>query len=216
LWQFVTGNELYHHGILGMRWGVRRWQYKDGSLTPAGKKRAAKLAKKYRETTSSEISPAVKTKRKIEDMSNEELAERVVRNRLEADYMRSLSDKQAMIKKTEPFIKKFTKETLLPKLASSLGDALKRHTDKIIDDLWEEKLGPAMGIDKYDMAKQIKSAKSKADLKRELNRIIEEDARKRMYDDWVNNDMWNKIYEDAFNKRSNNNNNNNNNNNGTP
>lgn len=31
--------ELYHHGIKGQRWGIRRFQKKDGSLTPAGKKR---------------------------------------------------------------------------------------------------------------------------------------------------------------------------------
>lgn len=31
--------ELYHHGIKGQRWGIRRYQKKDGSLTPAGKKR---------------------------------------------------------------------------------------------------------------------------------------------------------------------------------
>ena len=30
---------LYHHGILGQKWGIRRFQNSDGSLTPAGKKR---------------------------------------------------------------------------------------------------------------------------------------------------------------------------------
>ena len=35
-------NELYHHGIKGQRWGVRRYQNKDGSLTAAGRKRAQK------------------------------------------------------------------------------------------------------------------------------------------------------------------------------
>lgn len=34
--------ELYHHGTKGMRWGVRRYQNKDGSLTPAGQKRYAR------------------------------------------------------------------------------------------------------------------------------------------------------------------------------
>lgn len=32
-------NELYHHGILGQKWGVRRYQNPDGTLTAEGKKR---------------------------------------------------------------------------------------------------------------------------------------------------------------------------------
>ena len=38
-WICTRQNELTHHGIKGMQWGVRRFQNKDGSLTTAGKKR---------------------------------------------------------------------------------------------------------------------------------------------------------------------------------
>ena len=39
---FISESELYHHGIKGMKWGVRRYQNPDGSLTPAGIKRLQK------------------------------------------------------------------------------------------------------------------------------------------------------------------------------
>lgn len=52
----IKDGELYHAGIKGMRWGVRRYQNEDGSLTDAGKKRYNKYTDKaaaYRKSSES-------------------------------------------------------------------------------------------------------------------------------------------------------------------
>lgn len=49
--EYILGpdGELYHWGIKGMKWGIRRYQNKDGSLTPRGKKRYAQEEAKLKE-----------------------------------------------------------------------------------------------------------------------------------------------------------------------
>lgn len=39
MWQYNYTPELTHHGIKGQKWGRRRYQNSDGSLTPAGRER---------------------------------------------------------------------------------------------------------------------------------------------------------------------------------
>ena len=40
-------SEMSHHGIIGMKWGVRRYQNPDGSLTAEGRKRLEKKDAKW-------------------------------------------------------------------------------------------------------------------------------------------------------------------------
>ena len=56
-WTCTRQGELYHHGIKGQKWGVRRFQNKDGSLTPAGKKRydEPNVGRKFVQKTSESV-----------------------------------------------------------------------------------------------------------------------------------------------------------------
>lgn len=65
----VTEDELYHHGILGQQWGVRRFQYKDGSLTPAGEKRYPLNAKEQKAVDKKQAAMNKAAKKGIRDES---------------------------------------------------------------------------------------------------------------------------------------------------
>lgn len=102
----VRNDELYHHGILNMKWGVRRYQNPDGSLTEAGKKRYSKLQSKM-EKLSPSGPPKEERKKSVKEMSDDELKTAIERMRLEKDYY----DRQQQLYpvKTSVFKKTFDK-----------------------------------------------------------------------------------------------------------
>ena len=75
----TADGELYHHGTKGMRWGIRRYQTKDGSLTPAGKRRYNKDMEKIKaetkrlknqQRTDKKISKLEEAMKNLQDLKN--------------------------------------------------------------------------------------------------------------------------------------------------
>lgn len=127
----MNNDELMHYGVLGMHWGVRRYQNKDGSLTSAGRKRATKLASEYEKLTGSKVKKTEttslsgkssgKTKAKsISEMSNQEIQDKINRIRLEND-LKSVSPKT--VSAGQKFTRKVMNDVITP-AATDIGRQL--------------------------------------------------------------------------------------------
>lgn len=85
----IYNDELYHWGIKGQKWGVRRYQNKDGTLTAAGKKRYIQAHDDY---------TRAHTPKDVREMSDAELNARINRLQKEQQYQK-LTASSSKIKK---------------------------------------------------------------------------------------------------------------------
>ena len=117
-------NSLVHHGIPGMKWGIRRYQNKDGSLTAAGRRRANKLKDEYTELTGKKLirKPSKKNTqdrpKTIQEMSDAELRAKTDRLNAEKNYVEAVNNHKAVTgaktSKGKAIVDKFMKEMLEP------------------------------------------------------------------------------------------------------
>ena len=114
-------NELMHWGIKGMKWGVRRYQNKDGSLTPAGKKRYDKEMAKLKEE------------------------EKIAKNKLRTQAkLNKLDEKRKEIEalKSGKFIAKSTKQHSKPSVKDMSDEELRQTVNRLLMEQQYAKLNP--------------------------------------------------------------------------
>ena len=137
-YEIVPADELCHHGTKGMRWGVRRFQNKDGSLTAAGKKRRAKLEGELDKLGGSKKTETDKTassaRKRAGDMTDDELDKAIVRARKEDEYNRLRPEPVAAPKKSSVLINEVLKPAMMNSGRKMVETAMNKLTDKLLGD----------------------------------------------------------------------------------
>lgn len=175
-------NELYHHGVKGQKWGVRRFQNKDGSLTLAGKKRALKMQNKYTELSNDKRyrdkhgnltyagrKKELKMKEKYSELTGKELRRFTPRtNKSTADKSQSISEMtnaeiQAKIDRIrlENTLKSLTPaqtskgEKFINDLKDTALSMIKDKGTKLIGDYIDKQLRDKLGLNTKNTAESL-------------------------------------------------------------
>ena len=172
--ELISANELKHYGTKGMKWGVRRYQNADGSLTAAGKKRYAKLEAemktlKPKKKSNVEETEKVERKKTVSEMSDTELREVTNRMQLESNYYNAARSLAAANPARVSNGKKFMDGLMKDVVAPAAKNAGKEWLEKTMKD----KLG--LNAKDVDPIKKLENEYKTIELKQKLKRIKDKD-----------------------------------------
>ena len=202
MWQYQNTDELYHHGVPGQRWGFRRYQNPDGTLTPAGRRRANKLAEKYAKVTGKKLivkkrSVQGNEKQKpktISEMSDQEIQAKINRMRLEDTYMSMIASRapKPQVSRGKRFINNIKRNVIAPALVDAgttlLGNLIKKKGNDLIYGNRKSKPDPVKEYEKKVKKLELQSREWKAKKNIEFDKKQYEDAIKRT-NDVLKNDL---------------------------
>ena len=123
----MDNNHLYHHGIKDQRWGVRRYQNKDGTLTPEGKKRYAK----NRNQGTANTKAKTKAKEKPKELTPEEKKAKIVKDRSAKTFYENR--KMFTYDETQAMRKLLQEDELIKKMIVEEPSKVKKFLDEVGD-----------------------------------------------------------------------------------
>ena len=143
----VQENELYHYGVLGMKWGVRRNTKRLNSGDSAKSEKAAKALKKHREKASNEINKLKKSTAKLETRNENNIVRAEVKaakfNREAANYRRKASGMFVSNRKAQKYMTKaYMAETKAKDLTARVNETrAKINKNKTLIQMFERGIG---------------------------------------------------------------------------